>query len=256
MTVTAFRLHSTWMRLISLLLAAVSSLSQASLASPGAPPSLDDPTVFSDPQPLVVKRLDELVRQLGDSAEQIRKDPKVAYRISDELMAPHIDFPRVARLIIGKYWRDASETQRQQLIKEIESLLTRSYVTAMVSYVDQIVEQQKGTKYHPSRYQTGDKKSSVRATIPLEGGQKADVQYQLYYRGEWKIYDIRIEGISLAITYRTSMGEKIKKVGLDGLIAQLAERNSKGEVELPESIAPEEPVENTNIKVIQPAAAK
>jgi phospholipid transport system substrate-binding protein len=252
MTLSAYKLQSAWISLISLLLAALSSLSQASLASPGDAP-IDDPSVFSDPQPLVVKRLDELVRQLGDSAEQIQKDPKVAYRISDELMAPHIDFPRIARLIVGKYWRDASEAQRQQLIKEIESLLTRSYVTAMVSYVDQIVEQQKGTKYHPSRYHTGDKKSSVRATIPLEGGQSADVQYQLYYRGEWKIYDIRIEGISLAITYRTSMGEKIKKIGIDGLIAQLAERNNKGEVELPEAIAPEEPVENAAIIVIPPA---
>ncbi len=239
------------MGLISLLLVAVSSLSLASAGDA----SLDDPTVFSNPQPLVVKRLDELVRRLGDNAEQIRKDPTIAYQISDELMAPHNDFPRIARLIIGKHWRDASESQRQQLVREIESLLTRSYVTAMVSYVDQIVEQQKGTRYHPSRYQPGDRKTSVRATIPLEGGQTADVQYQLYYRGEWKIYDIRIEGISLAITYRTSMGEKIKKVGLDSLIAQLAEGNRKGEVELPESIAPEEPVENTSIKIIQPATA-
>ncbi len=240
------------MSFLSLLLATISSLS---LASPDNA-LLDDPTVFSDPQPLVEKRLDELVRRLGENANQIHKNPTIAYRISDELMAPHIDFPRIARLIVGKHWREASKTQRQQLIKEIESLLTRSYVTAMVSYVDQIVEQQKGTRYHRSRYQPGDKKSSVRATIPLEGGQSADVQYQLYYRGEWKIYDIRIEGISLAITYRSSFGEKIDKIGIDGLIAQLAERNRKGEVELPEAVIPEEHVDNTSRKVIQPAAAK
>jgi phospholipid transport system substrate-binding protein len=61
----------------------------------------------------------------------------------------------------------------------------------------------------------------------------------MYYRGEWKIYDIRIEGISLAITYRTSFGEQIKREGLDKLINNLAERNRRGEVELPDSIAPE-----------------
>ncbi|GEM_PF-184405 len=247
--------QSTWKALLSLLLAVLSSLAQATMAS-GNEPSLDDPTVFADPQPLVIKRLDELVKQLGDQAEQIRKDPGIAYRISDELMAPHIDFPRIARLIIGKYWRDASESQRKQLIKEIEDLLTRSYVTAMITYVDQIVAQQKGTKYYPSRYRPGDRKTSVRATIPLEGGQTADVQYQLYYKGEWKIYDIRIEGVSLAMTYRTSMGERIRKVGIDGLIAELAERNRKGEVELPETIAPDEPVANTDINVIKPAVAR
>ncbi len=251
MILTAYKTQSAWMRLLSLFLVAVSSLSQASPASPGDDAVLDDPSVFTDPQPLVEKRLDELIRQLGDNAEEIHKDPTIAYRISDKLMAPHIDFPRIARLIIGKHWRDANESQRQQLIKEIEALLIRSYVTAMVSYVDQIVEQQKGTRYHPSRYQTGDRKTSLRATIPLEGGQSADVQYQLYYRGEWKIYDIRIEGISLAITYRNSFGEQIKKIGIDGLIAQLVERNRKGDVELPEAIAPEEPVKNTSIKIIQ-----
>ena len=67
------------------------------------------------------------------------------------------------------------------------------------------------------------------------GRAPAEVQYQLYYKEAWKIYDIRIEGISLALTYRTSFGEQINREGLDQLIAQLTERNRKGEVELPET---------------------
>ena len=70
----------------------------------------------------------------------------------------------------------------------------------------------------------------------MDNGQSVEVQYQLYVsKDEWKIYDIRIEGVSLAISYRTSFGEKIQRDGLDSLIAQLAERNRKGEVELPSS---------------------
>ena len=217
-----------------LAMAVASSFTQATLAEPTAP----DPRVFEDPQPLVTEKIDELIRQLRDNAEKIREDQSIAYRISDELMMPHVDFPRITRLVIGKYWRDASPAQQQQLIKEIKSLLVRSYVSAMTSYVDDIVAvaEQNGIKYLPSRYKTGDKKASVRATISLQGGQSADVQYQLYYRDEWKIYDIRIEGISLAITYRTSFGEQIKRDGLDKLIAQLADRNRRGEVELPKSV--------------------
>ena len=217
-----------------LAMAVASSFTQATLAEPTAP----DPRGFEDPQPPVTEKIDELIRQLRDNAEKIREDQSIAYRISDELMMPHVDFPRITRLVIGKYWRDASPAQQQQLIKEIKSLLVRSYVSAMTSYVDDIVAvaEQNGIKYLPSRYKTGDKKASVRATISLQGGQSADVQYQLYYRDEWKIYDIRIEGISLAITYRTSFGEQIKRDGLDKLIAQLADRNRRGEVELPKSV--------------------
>ncbi|MEA2079995.1 MAG: ABC transporter substrate-binding protein, partial [Pseudomonadota bacterium] len=222
----AWEFQKPWMMLAMLAMAVCSSFTQATLAEPTA----HDPRVFEDPQPLLAERIDELIRRLSDNADQIHKDQSIAYQISDELMAPHIDFRRISRLIIGKYWKTASPAQQQRLIEEIKALLVRSYVTAMVSYVDDIVAvaDQKGVKYLPSRYKAGDKKASVRATIALEGGQTADVQYQLYYRGEWRIYDIRIEGISLAITYRSSFGEQIKRDGLDSLIAQLADRNRKG----------------------------
>ena len=230
----AWKFQKPWVLFVLLAMGVVSSFTQATLAEPTG----HDPRLFEDPQPLVAERIDELIRRLRDNAEQIRKDQSIAYQISNELMAPYIDFPRITRLVIGKYWKTASPAQQQQLIEEVKSLLIRSYVTAMTSYVDDIIElaERKGIKYLPSSYKNGDKKASVRASIALEGGQRADVQYQLYYRGEWKIYDIRLEGISLAITYRSSFGEQIKRDGLDKLIAQLADRNSKGEVELPASI--------------------
>jgi phospholipid transport system substrate-binding protein len=230
----AWKFQNLWLSLFVLSMGIISTFTQATLAEP----SVHDPRVFEDPQPLVAEKIDELIRRLRKNADQIQKDQSIAYQISDELMTPYIDFPRITRLVIGKYWKTASPAQQQQLIEEIKALLVRSYVSAMTSYVDDIIAlaDKKAITYLPSRYQTGDKKASVRANIALEGGQEADVQYQLYYRNEWKIYDIRIEGISLAITYRTSFGEQIKRDGLDSLIAQLSERNRKGDVELPTSL--------------------
>lgn len=199
-----------------------------------------EPGRSEDPQQLVAETIDELIDRLQKNSEQIRADSGIAYRISDELVAPHIDFPRVARLIIGKYWRGASETQREALIKEIQSLLIRSYVAAMTSYADQIVATKERIKYLPSRYKSGDKKASVRANIALDNGQAVEVQYQLYKGdGRWRIYDIVIEGVSLAITYRTSFGEQIRQDGIDHLITELEERNRRGDIELPDAIAPE-----------------
>jgi phospholipid transport system substrate-binding protein len=198
--------------------------------------ALAEPGAHEDPQKLVADTIDELVDRLKENSVAIKKDSSIAYQISDELVAPHIDFPRVTRLVIGKYWQTASEAQKQRLASEVKSLLIRSYVTAMTSYADQIVASEDRIKYLPSRYKTGDKKASVRASITLDSGQAVEVQYQLYNSGgTWRIYDIVIEGISMAITYRTSFGEQIKREGLDGLIAQLSERNRKGEVELPPS---------------------
>ncbi|HHJ14169.1 MAG TPA: ABC transporter substrate-binding protein [Gammaproteobacteria bacterium] len=196
------------------------------------------PAGVEDPQKLLQKTIDRLINKLEAQREQIKQDQSVAYRISDELIAPYIDFPRIARLVIGKHWRKATNTQKTKLVEEIRSLLTRSYVTAMTSYTDEIIAYKDRIQYQPSRYKPGDRKASVRATVGIGNGQTVEVQYQLYLKdGKWKIYDIRIEGISLALTYRTTFGETIRREGLDKLIAQLEERNRNGDVELPDAVA-------------------
>lgn len=221
-------LYITWMFLTTLLFIGTASLAQA----------IPEPETPDDPQLLIANTVNELVDRLEKNRDKIKQDDSIAYQISDELIAPHIDFPRIARLVVGKYWRDATEDQRKRLIEEIRTLLTRSYVTAMTSYVDEIIGHKNSIHYQPSRYQPGDRKASVRAAIQIDKGKTVDVQFQVYFKdGKWKIYDISIEGISLAITYRTSFGETIRRDGIDNLIAQLEERNRKGEVELPDSVA-------------------
>lgn len=228
MSLMKITLHTTRMFLAALLLAGSASLALA----------MAEPDANSDPQPIVADTINKLIDRLDENRARIKKDDSVAYKISDELITPRIDFPRIARLVIGKYWRKASDTQRKRLTKEIKTLLIRSYVTAMASYADNIIAHRNSITYQPSRYKPGDRKASVRATVGIGKGKTVDVQYQVYFKdGKWKIYDIRIEGISLAITYRTSFGETIRRDGLDSLIEQLAERNRKGEVELPATIA-------------------
>lgn len=188
------------------------------------------------PQPMVEGMVNDLLNSLSAKAEQIKQDQSVAYDLSDELVVPHLDFPRISRIIIGKYWRDADDEQRRRLIDEIKALLIRSYVTAMSAYADDTLTDEQ-VVYLPSRYQAGDRKASVRAKISLDSGQTIDVRYALYRtENQWKIYDISFENISLALTYRTSFGATIKSKGLDALIAQLETLNKKGEVNLPGAV--------------------
>jgi phospholipid transport system substrate-binding protein len=193
----------------------------------------DDPDL---PQPLIEGMVNELLDRLSASAEQIEQDRSVAYELSNELVVPYIDFPRITRLIIGKYWRDANDEQRQRLIDEISALLIRSYVTAMIAYADDTLLDEQFV-YLPSRYQAGDRKTAVRAKISLDSGQTIDVRYAMYRtHDQWKIYDISFENISLVLTYRSSFGASIKNNGLDALITRLGNRNRKGEINLPDVV--------------------
>jgi phospholipid transport system substrate-binding protein len=206
----------------------VTTLAFANAGSTDTQP--DDPDL---PQPKIEKMIDDLLDALSANAEQIKQDPSVAYELSNELVVPYIDFPRITRIIIGKYWRDANDEQRQRLTDEISALLIRSYVTAMSAYADDTLLDEQ-VVYQPSRYQAGDRKATVRAAISLDSGETINVRYALYRtHDQWKIYDISFENVSLALTYRVSFGDIIKKNGLNDLISQLENRNKKGEVNLP-----------------------
>ena len=45
--------------------------------------------------------------------------------------------------------------------------------------------------------------------------------------GDWKVFDVTIDGVSLVINYRSSFNQEVQRNGLDGLIERIKERNRK-----------------------------
>ncbi|MNC93654.1 Toluene tolerance, Ttg2 [compost metagenome] len=44
----------------------------------------------------------------------------------------------------------------------------------------------------------------------------------------WKVYDIKIAGVSLVTTYRDTFAGRVRDGGIDGLIKSLADKNRQG----------------------------
>ena len=82
---------------------------------------------------------DELIRQTTERAlselqakrDQIEQDPEKLYRLIDEMLVPHMNIERTARLILGRYWREADARQRERFVAEFKTLLVRTYATAV-----------------------------------------------------------------------------------------------------------------------------
>ena len=182
---------------------------------------------------------DQLVLGLQEQRDAIKQDIAVAYRLAERTVIPHIDFERITRWVSGRHWRDATPEQQQRLTKAFQELLTRSYVTAMVAYVDQILSNADNVEYPASRTRQDDRNAVVTMLIRMENNQNAVVQYQMFLSDDgWKIYDVIVEGVSLAITYRSTFTQEISRGSIDGLIASLAARNAANEVQALPEIAP------------------
>jgi phospholipid transport system substrate-binding protein len=153
---------------------------------------------------------------------EYKKDFVKASHLVEEIIDPHVDFDRVSMLILGKYWKTASPDQKQKFKREFRTLLVRTYTTAFTEYANWTI------RYLPLKLAATDNKTVVRTEILQAGAQPVAVNYRMINdKGNWKVIDVLIEGISLIQNYRTSFTNEVARTGsLDQLIGELQQRNS------------------------------
>ena len=141
----------------------------------------------------------------------------------EDVIVPHFAVPMIARLVLGKHWRGATPLQRDSFAEEFKKLLIRTYATALFEYTGN-----EKMEIKPLRIKDGDKRTTVQTRVILPGAPAVPVNYSfiLAKSGDWKIYDIKIDGISLVTTYRSTYGQIVQRKGLENLIAELKQKNA------------------------------
>lgn len=174
----------------------------------------------SDPRELVEWTTDALLAAFDRERDAIRADPTHAYGIVARILSPHVDYERITRLILGRHWHQASPQERRRFTEEFRALQIRTYAMAALDYTDV------GIRYLPTRPSPRGDEARVRTQVLRQQGRPVAVDYRLHREeGRWKVYDVLVEGVSLLVSFRASMGPRIDEVGLDGVIHQLSIRN-------------------------------
>ena len=173
----------------------------------------DDPTA-------VVRETAERVLDSLRSDRARYRDDRALFGLVREVVFPRLDRERTAQWVLGANWRTATPAQRGQFVEEFSDLLLRTYGTALRQYDSEKLN------FLPARAAAGADRVTVRTEIIRPDGPKVSVDYLLTNRsGEWKVYDVIIENVSLVVTYRSEYSAIIKRDGIVGLLKQLADRN-------------------------------
>ena len=138
------------------------------------------------------------------------------------LFKQNFDVPAISRFVLGKYWRRTSTAERQEFLDAFEEMNTRQFL-AMVGEFS--VEMFSIVKVQ----QDADKPGLfwVSTAIGQSEGEPISVDWRIRNKdGQYKVFDIVIEGVSMAITLRHEYGAVIKADGVDGLIAIMREKNA------------------------------
>ena len=145
---------------------------------------------------------------------------KKVHELVEAKVVPHFNFVRMTQLAMGRNWREATAEQQKRLVEEFRTLLVRTYTAAFTQYKNQSVE------YRRPRMAPGDTDVVVQSLIKQSNGQPVAVDYAMEKtdRG-WKVYNVKIEGVSMVENYRNTFNTEVQKSGIDGLIKTLGDKN-------------------------------
>jgi phospholipid transport system substrate-binding protein len=169
----------------------------------------------ADPAAMISNLGSRALEVLGKDATQ----PQRAARFR-ELLREDFDVPGIGRFVLGRYWNTATEEQRAEFIKLFEDYIALAYATRLAEYSGE------NFKVTGSRPDADGAIVSSQILRPA-GAAPVKVDWRLTGRnGVYKISDVSVDGISMAVTQRSEFASVIQHNGgqVQGLIAMLRDK--------------------------------
>lgn len=174
------------------------------------------------PDVMLKQTSDEVIAVIKQKREQLEQDPSLVYDLVHKYILPHLDEVTIAKLALGKNWREASREQKIEFINEFRNLLIRTYGKSLSEFSDQEIN------YFPVKLEKGEDRVVVKSEVLQPGGPSIPVSYRLRIKDDaWKVYDLSIDGVSLVTSYRGTFDQEVRKGGIEGLLKYLKDKNAK-----------------------------
>jgi phospholipid transport system substrate-binding protein len=161
-----------------------------------------------------VNKILDVLRDPALKAESAKgtKEEKVLAIINEVF-----DYTELSKRTLSRNWKKLNPDQREEFKDLFSKLLGGVYIDRIVAYSDEKVVFNKETAL-------SEKKAEVQSEI-VTGTKKIPIFYRMILKnGEWKVYDVLIEGISLVKNYRSQFKEILKKQSPEDLLEILRKK--------------------------------
>jgi len=125
-------------------------------------------------------------------------------------------FEEMAQRALGPHWQKRTPAEKKEFTTLFSELLERSYINKIESYTSE-----QKVLYTKETIEK-DGYASVRTEIVVKRDANVEVEYRLLKRdGNWQVYDVVIEGVSLVNNYRTQFNNIVSQESYDALVKKL-----------------------------------
>jgi phospholipid transport system substrate-binding protein len=153
---------------------------------------------------------DQFIAALGDNVIKVITDesstPDVKEQSFRQMFNEAFDSDEVMKFILGRHWRTATEEQRREFRQAFEDLAVKTYASRFGQY--------SGEQFKVRNAQRGATPDEyiVPSLIERPNGPPVRIDWKVRQYGEnWRIADIVVEGVSMALTYRQEYSAFIQK---------------------------------------------
>jgi phospholipid transport system substrate-binding protein len=169
----------------------------------------------ADPAAMISNLGTRALEVLGKGATQAQRTERFR-----ALLREDFDVPGIARFVLGRYWNTATEEQRAEYVRLFEDYIAMAYATRLAEYT--------GETFKVTGSRADGEGAIVSSQIIRPGGAApVKVDWRLTGRsGVYKISDVSVDGISMAVTQRSEFASVIQHNGgqVQSLITMLREK--------------------------------
>lgn len=183
--------------------------------------TVSSPALAGKPTDQLKGTIDRLLVILQDDSLKGDENKGARRTALSKAVSKRFSFREMSRRSLGKHWKIISDEDKQAFIEAFKNLIQNSYFTKMELYTDEEI-------IYDNERMLG-KTTIIKTLVVTSSGTEIPIDYRLKLnkRGQWLVYDIVVEGISLVRNYRSSFAAELKKGSIGDLIKQLEAKSAK-----------------------------
>ncbi|WP_131781841.1 MlaC/ttg2D family ABC transporter substrate-binding protein [Legionella gresilensis] len=177
----------------------------------------------SSPIPMLQDTADQIVATLKQNKANLKKDHTIIYQAVERHLLPKVDVNGMARSVLGRQaWGKATPAERSQFAQAFTQLVIRTYSNPLAEYTSETI------KFLPVKGSLDKRFIRVNSLIIRPNGKNIPLNYSLVAKnGDWKIYDLSVEGVSLLQSFRSQFAQVLQSSNMQALIKEMQERSKK-----------------------------
>jgi phospholipid transport system substrate-binding protein len=165
----------------------------------------------------VKSAIEQVVRVLED--KELKKADRVMERRQQlqKIFNDRFSYEEMSKRSLGAHWNNLNETQKEQFVDLFRQLLARSYTGTIEGYSGERFQ-------YLNEHNEGDY-AEVRTKLLSRKGE-IPINYRLLTKsGEWRVYDIVVDGISMVSNYRAQFTKIIRTSSYEDLVEKLRNKS-------------------------------